>query len=224
MLSPKLIIFDLDGVLANTEHFYAFAMSKALQEQGFTKYTTEYYEQHFAGLAATLILEKVAKETGKEVDQEKLDSVIKELYLDFEKHIFITPGAEEFIKSLKIPFCVASSSDLSQIKRTLTALKLSKYFSHNSIFSCFSINQFKPNPAIYKEALKKMGFKAEEAIAIEDSLPGVQAASNADVAVIGFTGADYLKSRKEKHAELLLSNGAFAVKDNFAEIKKLITN
>lgn len=222
MLKAKLIIFDLDGVLANTEKFHMDATSEALAEQGFTKYTREYSEKYLAGKAIPLILDAVDKENKNQVNRDMFNESLIRIYKNFEDHITAIDGAEDFIKSLNIPFCVASASNLKQLHRTLDGINLKKYFNEKTIFSCFTYNKFKPDPTVYLEALKGMGFEAKDAVAIEDSIPGVQAAYGAKLRVIGFIGADYLKDRTKDYAPILLKNGAIATKKSYSELANFI--
>lgn len=221
MFLPQLIVFDLDGVLANTEHFYMSSISDALIQQGFTKYTTDYCEKYLSGKATPLILQIIDQEEDRPLDSNFFEFVIKKHYKEFEKHIHIMEGVETFLKKLTIPYCLASSSSMVQIKRTLKAIHLDKYFPDNHIFTCYSINKFKPNPAIYLEVLKKMHSTPKEAIAIEDSVSGVKAAVGAQIPTVGFVGADYLKGRADAHGDLLMANGAFTIKHSYQELHHL---
>ena len=99
-------------------------------------------------------------------------------------------GVKEVIENLSIPFCVASSGPKNKIKLNLELAGLSPYFE-SKIFSCYDIQKWKPDPAIFILAAKTMGFHPSECIIIEDSISGVQAALNGGFDVFGFTAHDY---------------------------------
>ena len=89
---------------------------------------------------------------------------------------------------------MASSGPLEKIKLNLSKVDLLKFFSNDRIFSCYEINKWKPDPAIYIHAAKKMGFDPQECLVIEDSLPGIQAAISGGFDVLIY--ANEVKKKK----------------------------
>jgi len=92
---------------------------------------------------------------------------------------------------LSIPFCVASSGPENKIRLNLELTGLLPYFESN-IFSCYTIQKWKPDPAVFLWAAETMGFQPSECVVIEDSYIGVNAAINGGFDVYGFTAHDYL--------------------------------
>ncbi len=64
-------------------------------------------------------------------------------------------------------------------------------FFEDKIFSCYTIQKWKPDPAVFLWAAKTMGFQPKDCIVVEDSLSGVHAAKNGGFDVFGFTAHDY---------------------------------
>jgi len=108
----------------------------------------------------------------------------------FKKEIQPVEGSQDLIKNLKIPFCVASSGPENKIRLNLELTGLLPYLESN-IFSCYTIQKWKPNPAVFLWASESMGFQPSECLVIEDSLIGVNAALEGGFDVFGFTAHDY---------------------------------
>jgi len=84
---------------------------------------------------------------------------------------------------------VASSGMESKMKFNLNLVGLLPYFE-NKLFSCYTIQKFKPEPDVFLWAAKTMGFQPHECVVIEDSLLGVQGALKGGFDVFGFTAHD----------------------------------
>ena len=105
---------------------------------------------------------------------------------------------------MEIPFCVASSGPVEKIRYNLELTGLLPYFE-NRIFSCYTINKWKPNPAVFLWAADIMKFKPKDCVIIEDSMTGVKAAKNGGFDVFGFTAHDY-NNELEKEATLIFNS------------------
>ena len=99
--------------------------------------------------------------------------------------------------NLNIPFCVASSGPEDKIRLNLQLSGLLPYFE-NKIFSCYAIQKWKPDPAVFLWAAETMGFKPSECLVVEDSLSGVKAANAGGFDVFGFTAHDYNNELKNE--------------------------
>jgi HAD superfamily hydrolase (TIGR01509 family) len=110
--------------------------------------------------------------------------------VEFEKHLKPIDGVTQVLEQLKLPCCVASSGMESKMRFNLNLVGLLPYFE-NKLFSCYTIQKFKPEPDVFLWAAKTMGFQPHECIVIEDSLLGVQGALNGGFDVFGFTAHDY---------------------------------
>jgi len=96
-------------------------------------------------------------------------------YAAFQENLQPIDGIHKTLKEISLPYCVASSGPLEKIKLNLTKVDLLKFFSNDRIFSCYEINKWKPDPAIYLYAANQMGFLPKDCLVIEDSTHGVQA-------------------------------------------------
>lgn len=184
----KCILFDCDGVLVDSESISKQAL-KEIALRNDIHLNDAFIEEEFVG--------KALKETFKAIE----NNYDITLPLDFEKQ-FRTysfklyeenmkpiPGITELIQSLTIPFCVASSGPLNKIELNLKTTGLLPYFK-GRIYSAYTIQKWKPDPAIFLHAASDMGFKPEECAVIEDTTSGVQAGINGGFDVYAFSTMD----------------------------------
>jgi HAD superfamily hydrolase (TIGR01509 family) len=132
----------------------------------------------------------------------------------FKSEIKPIDGIFDLIKSLTIPFCVASSGPESKIKLNLELTGLLPYFESH-MFSCYTIEKWKPDPAVFLWAAKTMGFQPSECLVIEDSLIGITAAKEGGFDVFGFTAHDYRNELKS------IAKQTF---DKMSELPELLNN
>ncbi|MBB1489925.1 HAD-IA family hydrolase, partial [Oceanospirillum sp. D5] len=92
----------------------------------------------------------------------------------FKKEIQPIKGIKEVLENLKIPFCTASSGPENKIRLNLELTGLLPFFGDN-IFSCYTIQKWKPEPDVFLWAAKTMGFQPNECLVVEDSVSGVEA-------------------------------------------------
>jgi len=126
------------------------------------------------------------------------EQVYRKISFDrFKKELKPIEGITELIPQLTIPFAVASSGPQHKIRLNLEITGLIHQFDGN-IFSCYDLQKWKPDPAIYIHAAKKMGFEPKECLIIEDSLMGVQAAVASGARVYAY--AEHAHNKEELQA------------------------
>lgn len=183
----KAVIFDMDGVLVDSEPLHAKSFVIAMKQFG-VDITTE-YNYGFVGSTALSMCESAIKEFNLSVAPEEIlaANAIAIHKLVKEEGYTPIPYTKELIKDLYkhgVKLGIASSSSEKQIEEVTKALGIKKYF--DKFVSGASLERSKPAPDVFLKALKELGVKASESIVIEDSMNGVIAANEAGIPCIGF--------------------------------------
>lgn len=192
MTSVKALIFDLEGVIVDSEIIWVPADIAFLKQNG-VKITNDEYQKRIKPLLMGLslpdgvtLLQNKYKFKG---DLKDLLSQRRKIVLHFYKDISFIPGFEDFYNSLNENYstAVATSSERIFIKLVDEKLKLSKLFNGN-IFSIEDIGFIsKPDPAIYLHTAKAISINPKKCVVIEDSPNGILAAKRAGMKCIAIT-------------------------------------
>ena len=189
MSKYKCIIFDCDGVLVDSEPIGNQVLVDMANSYG-ADIDLDYAFKHFKGGSIYTCRDKIQALVNQPLSQDFIAEYRRRSYSAFKEQIQPVEGVKEVIESLSIPFCVASSGPNEKIRLNLELTGLLPYFEDN-IFSCYTIEKWKPEPDVFIWAAKTMGFKPEDCVVIEDSLTGIQAAKAGGFDVFGFTAHDY---------------------------------
>lgn len=188
----EAIIFDMDGVLIDSEYSYFEAKDSILKDEGITvpgsyhsKFMGTSYQYTWETMKAELGLKKSAPVYIAEMIKRR-EEIIKR---DGIKSI---KGAKDFVKRLKTADAIlaaASSSPLTEIEKSLTEIGI--YTDFAIITSGEEVEHSKPAPDVYLLAAKRLGITAKNCLAIEDSPNGSIAVKKAEMVGIGFANPDY---------------------------------
>ncbi|SHH25260.1 HAD family hydrolase [Winogradskyella jejuensis] len=189
MSKYKCIIFDCDGVLVDSEPIGNQVLVDMANELG-ASIDIEYAFKYFKGNSIYDCIKHISSITNRNLTDDFVSEYRKRSYEAFEKQIKPIEGIKSVIQNLDIPFCVASSGPEKKIILNLGLTGLLPYFG-GKIFSCYTIQKWKPKPDIFLLAAKTMGFLPEECLVIEDSLTGVEAAKKGGFKVFAYTAHDY---------------------------------
>lgn len=186
----KAAVFDMDGVVVDTEPVYREHVLMFFREQGVDIGMDEV--NVLAGAASDtyqrLLRQWWRDGTGKQATDQEIDALLDEFYarnrIDYAS--IINQGVRELLASLRsrgIPCALASSSSHADIHNVLRACRLEDAFDY--VVSGEEFEESKPNPAIYLHVLDKLGVEAAGCFAIEDSDAGMTAAHRAGIYVVG---------------------------------------
>lgn len=189
MSKYKCIIFDCDGVLVDSEPISNQVMVDLANSYG-ANIDLDYAMKHFKGSFFESCKNKISQLIDSPLPDTFETDYRSQSFEAFKTGVIPIEGGKKVLDHLTIPFCVASSGPENKIKLNLELTGLLPYFE-NKMFSCYTIQKWKPDPAIFLLAAETMGFKPEECVVIEDSLSGVMAAKNGGFDVYGFTAHDY---------------------------------
>ncbi len=186
MAQIKAVIFDMDGLMFDTEKIYYKANQKTADHLGM-EYTFETYAQ-FIGMGDT-DYRKTMRSLYQ--DQTLLDEFFVKSnkvleYLLLHGQVDLKPGLIELLNYLKtenIITVVASSTHRYLVDPLLDRLDVRKYF--NEVVGGDEVARAKPDPAIFNKAFEKTAIKSKkEVLILEDSKNGVRAAYEAGIPVI----------------------------------------
>jgi HAD superfamily hydrolase (TIGR01509 family) len=210
------VIFDMDGVIVDTEPVHRYAYFKHFEELNIN--VSEDLFTSFTGNSTKNVYDKLKIEF--DISQPTADLVAQKRAIfndafDTKKDLYLLEGVEKLIVDLYkngIQLLVASSASKVTIDRVFSRFKLHAYFNH--IVSGEDFEKSKPNPAIFEHAVVLSQSKKENCIIIEDSTNGVLAANAAGVDCIGY------KSEHSKNQDLTTANLVIAHFDeiNFEKI------
>lgn len=189
MSKYKCIIFDCDGVLVDSESIAIGVLVDMGNELGANINFKEALVT-LKGKSLNSCMAYISGLSGKQLPETFEKDYRVKTFKKFKKEIQPIKGIEKVLKNLKIPFCTASSGPENKIRINLEVTGLLPFFGDN-IFSCYTIQKWKPEPDVFLWAAKTMGFQPEECLVVEDSTSGVKAALAGGFDVFGYTEHDY---------------------------------
>ncbi|MAW86391.1 MAG: hydrolase [Phyllobacteriaceae bacterium] len=188
--NERLVIFDCDGVLVDSEPISIGVLTEIIAEAGADIPLDEAYRR-FLGHSVRSIVADLAAGNGLAVTDLHLETMRERLYARFRGELKPIRGIGETLAALDRPFCVASSSQPERIRLSLGVTGLLDRFEPN-VFSSTMVARGKPAPDLFLHAARSMGVAPERCIVIEDSPAGIAAARSAGMQVAAFTGGSHV--------------------------------
>jgi HAD superfamily hydrolase (TIGR01509 family) len=213
------IIFDLDGVLADSEPWWNQIDAKLLADYGAT-YRGEYH-QNVVGVNYRLAIEFYKKAFGLSVPTEEMMRRRGEIATEFfGSRVGLFPNVKEVLEELrqmKLRLAVATSSVSASARPFLDRHQLTGFFE--IIVTGEEVEHGKPAPDIYLCAAEQLGIPVDACLVVEDALPGVAAGKAANMRVAAIPDTRFVNPREyEKKADYLLSS----LKELPALVRKLV--
>ncbi|NNC51244.1 MAG: HAD family phosphatase [Flaviramulus sp.] len=215
----KAVIFDMDGVIIDSEPLHNKAYHDMFNEVGI-EVSTEFYES-FTGQSTINICKRLCDHFSLNHSPEALVSLKRKHYKHFfesNSSLGLIDGVLELIidyhnNGLKL--VLASSAAMTSINQIFDRFDLNKYFVAK--LSGGDLKQSKPHPEIFIKAAEATGFNKEECLVIEDSTNGVEAAKAANIFCIGYDSF-HSKNQDYRKADMVIKD----FKDiEFSRIKNL---
>jgi HAD superfamily hydrolase (TIGR01509 family) len=184
----KGILFDMDGVLVDSESFICEAAIMMFKEIGVKASTKDFYP--FVGMGENKYIGGVADNHGVTIDIEKVKARTYEIYSVIAKdRLSPLPGAHEFIaecldRGLKI--ALATSADRVKMLINLKEIGLDSETFHSIITGEDVVNK-KPFPDIYIKAAKNIGLKPQDCLVVEDAVSGIKSGKSAGCKCLALT-------------------------------------
>ncbi|MEK7580147.1 MAG: HAD family phosphatase [Patescibacteria group bacterium] len=213
----KAIIFDMDGVITDSEPLHQESELLTLKKYNIKVPLSEW--KNFKGRTSLSIFAYIVKKFAKHpLVPEELVSYTRVVYHKIATgKIKIFPGVKLFIKWSRKAFnkvALTTSSHKETQQLVFDKFALSSFF--DLVITAEDIVNGKPNPEPYLKTIKRLKLPAEQCLVIEDSVNGVISAKKAGCMVIGITNT--FSANKLKKA------GADYVVKNFKEISQLVKN
>jgi HAD superfamily hydrolase (TIGR01509 family) len=201
------VIFDLDGVLADSEPWWNQIDAKLLSECG-VNYHGEHH-QDVVGVSYRTAIDFYKNAFGINVPAEQMmkrrGQIAAEFFAD---RVDLFPGAREVLEALrqtKLRLAVATSSVGSSARPFLARTELTEFF--DVIVTGDEVENGKPAPDIYVRAAEKLNTSADECLVIEDALAGIAAAKAAKMRVVAIPDRRFVDpAAYEKQSDYLLNN------------------
>lgn len=186
-MNYKAVIFDMDGLLFDTEIVYYEASQMVADQMGFP-YDKELYLKYL-GVSDEEVwanYHQIFASFGKNNVQKFINDAYEETIRRFSLGaVQLKPGVIElldFLEEHRIPKVVASSNQRHIIELLLEKNQLTNYFE--TIVSAENVKRAKPDPEIFLLAHEYLGTKKQETLVLEDSKNGILAAASAEIPVI----------------------------------------
>jgi HAD superfamily hydrolase (TIGR01509 family) len=187
---PDAVIFDLDGVLMDSEQRWNEAKEAVVRETG-GRWRDEAPEV-MMGMSSPEWSAYLRDDLGVPMDAEAIGrDVVRRMEDGYRRELPLLPGADEAVRALtaRWPLGLASSSNREIIDLVLELADFGAAF--RVTVSSEEVERGKPAPDVYLEAARRLGVRPERCVAVEDSSNGLRAAAAARMTVIAVPNPHY---------------------------------
>lgn len=186
----EAVIFDLDGVIVDSEQVWDRVRRGFVQAHGGT--WREDSSRHMMGLSTREWAHYLTADLGVQMsDDEVADQVIEEMKVDYDRNLPWVAGAAGVVRELSAswPLAVASGSPLSLIDAVLEGASIRGAFQ--LLLSCDEVAAGKPAPDVYLEAARRLKVSIKRCAVVEDSSNGIKSAATAGASIIAIPNRMY---------------------------------
>jgi len=188
--SPEAVVFDLDGVIVDTEQVWDEVREQLVADWG-GRYSPV-AQRAMMGMSSGEWSRYMHDELGLTPTPEEInDEVVRRMLDRYRSDLPLIDGAVAAVRDLSraFPLAVASSSNRPLIDAVLDTAGITDCFA--TTVSSEEVARGKPSPDVYLEAARRLGVAAERCTAVEDSANGIRAAAAAGMHVIAFPNRHY---------------------------------
>lgn len=210
----RLLVFDFDGVVADSEILANTVLAEFVTELG-TPMSVEASLRTFMGKRSEEVTTAIAAVIGRPVSDEAAAELARRVLARFRTELREIPGIREYLAAFShLPRCIASSSSPARLAACLDILGLADAFGEH-VYSASLVARGKPHPDLFLHAASRLGIAPADAVVIEDSEGGVRAAVAAGMTAIGFLAASHIQ---DGHEARLRSAGARHIARGYDEL------
>jgi HAD superfamily hydrolase (TIGR01509 family) len=212
-----LIIYDFDGVIAESEVLANTVLAEIVTELGVPTTLEDSYRLYMGKRFADVIA-AVEAAVGRALPPHFPSHYQAQTLARFRKQLRFVDGARSYItRFAHVPACIASSSSPDRLAVCLEVLNLQAEFG-DRVFSASSVARGKPHPDIFLHAARQMAAAPRDCIVLEDSASGVTAGVAAGMTVIGLLAAAHIRA---DHHEKLAAAGAQHIAATLAQAEEI---
>ncbi|MGE8438368.1 MAG: HAD family hydrolase [Pseudomonas palmensis] len=201
----EALLFDLDGTLTDTDTLHLQALQQLLREQGRELSEAE-FDAHVSGRANADMCRYLFP--GRPVAEHEAFADRKEArFRALSPTLQPTAGLERLLAHAErsgIGMAVVTNAPRANAQHMLAAMGLAERFEH--VLVAEELARAKPDPLPYLTGLERLGARADHALAFEDSVPGVTAASRAGILTVGLSTSQAPQVLLEAGAQLVVRN------------------
>jgi HAD superfamily hydrolase (TIGR01509 family) len=184
------VVFDLDGLLLDTEQVWDEVREGLVRERGGRWHDRA--QADMMGMSSTEWSRYLHEELGLREPPEELNRIVVERMEErYRRQLPLVDGAVEAVRRLaeSWPLGLASSSNRQLIDLALDLMDVAELF--RATVSSEEVDRGKPAPDVYLEAARRLGVSPENAVAVEDSASGIRSAKAAGMGVIAIPNAHF---------------------------------
>jgi len=198
------VIWDMDGVLADTAPHHLRAWQETFAKRGI-KFTEADFKRGF-GIRNDAIIKNTL---GEQTTKAEIEAIAKEKEATFRriigKDVKPLPGALELLKALDergIRMAIASSTTIENIHLIIGSLGIADYFK--AVITGHDVTEGKPSPQVFLLAAQKLGAEPKNCIVVEDAVAGVKAAKSAGMYCVAVSNTH--PKEKLNEADLIVAS------------------
>ncbi|HYA08075.1 MAG TPA: HAD family phosphatase [Gaiellaceae bacterium] len=200
------VIFDLDGVLLDSEEVWDAVRESYVRERG-GRYDAE-VQRAMMGMSSREWARYLHESAGVPDDPEAINAeIVRRMLAAYRERLPLVPGAVEAVRRLaeRFPLGLASSSNRPLIDTVLELAGLTPPF--RATVSSEEVDRGKPAPDVYLETARRVGVAPERCAAIEDSHAGIRSAHAAGMRVVAIPNPSYPPDPEAlAHADVVLAS------------------
>jgi len=193
-MTLEAIVFDFDGVIADSEPVHFESFRDVLVEEGLTIDEAEYYRRYL-GLSDAAAFREIGRQHGRPWNALEMADLMRRKAARFEilqrDAALIFPGADRLVReaAARVPVAVASGARRIEILRILDRADLARVFT--TVVAAEDVAEGKPSPDPYLRALERLSASVARpispgrSVAIEDSRRGLESARAAGMKTVG---------------------------------------
>ncbi len=217
-MAPDAIIFDFDGVIADSEVLANRVLAQMITALG-RPTTLDDALGRYMGKRLPDLIAAIENDVGKKLAGTFAHDLQAATLARFRTDLQEVPGARRFLDTqAAVNRCIASSSSRERLSLSLDVLGLAGHFT-GGVFSADDVARGKPHPDLFLMAAARLGADPAGCLVIEDSESGVRAGIAAGMTVIGFCAGAHVRPG---HAEQLSAAGAHHIAANWGDVAAIL--